>query len=231
MLQVRVAHNLGDPAAHGGAEHGSAECGVGDAGPEEVRRTADGYLDPAGLVRGEQLGGHRRPGGGLGRGRVGGQGLDQVAAAGGAVGVEVVQDDEAGACGFGGGEDPSLHRREFPGPVVVVRGVEAEVNRVGAGADTGREHRIGGVPGDYARAVDGAAAGTVHRRHVGAQADEPLGHQAADLPGAEDDVTAHDCSLSLAFSRTGRTTVRAVTTTAPLLPKTVNWSLTSMPAA
>src|SRR5205823_12775372 len=77
-----------------------------------------------------------------------------------------------------------------------------------------------------------AAAGAVHRGHVGAQADEPLGHQAADLSGAEDDVTAtHDCSPSLALSRTGATTVRAVTTTAPLLPKTVNWSSTAMPAA
>jgi hypothetical protein len=124
-----------------------------------------------------------------------------------------------------------LQRREIPGPVVVARGVEAEINRVRAGADPCREHRIGGVAGDYLRAVDGTAAGTVHRGHVGAQADVPLGHQAADLSGTEDDVTAHDCSLSLALSRTGRITVRAVTTTAPLLPNTVNWSLTAMPAA
>jgi hypothetical protein len=195
VLQVRVTHNLGGPAAHGGAEHGSAERGLGDAGPEEVRGTADGYLDPAGLVRGQQLGGHRRPGGRLGRCRVGGQGFDQVAAAGGAVGVEIVQDDEARARGFGGGEDSVLQRREIPGPVVVARGVEAEINRVRAGADPRRERRIGGVAGDYLRAVDGAEAGTVHRGHVGAQADEPLGYQAADLSGAEDDVTAtHDCS-------------------------------------
>ena len=135
------------------------------------------------------------------------------------------------ARGFGGGEDSSLHRRELPGPVVVMRGVEAEVDRIRAGADLCGEHGIGGVADYCVRAVDGAAAGAVDRGHVGTQADESLSYQPADLAGAEDDVTAHDCPPSFVLSRTGRMAVRAVTATAPPLPKMVNCSLTAMPAA
>jgi hypothetical protein len=58
-----------------------------------------------------------------------------------------------------------------------------------------------------------------------------VAHNLGDPAGAEDDVTAHDCPPSFVLSRTGRTAVRAVTATAPLLPKMVNCSLTSMPAA
>ena len=61
--------------------------------------------------------------------------------------------------------------------------------------------------------------------------DQLLDDEAADLAGAEDDVPGHDALPSAVARVSGRTAVSAVTTTAPLEPKTVNCSSTSMPNA
>ena len=89
-----------------------------------------------GGVGGEQLLGHRGPGGGLRRGRVGGHRLDEALAVRRAVGVEVVEHDEPGAGARGAGQDTALQRRELLVPALVVHRVEAEVDDVGALADT-----------------------------------------------------------------------------------------------
>ena len=74
-------------------------------------------------------------------------------------------------------------------------------------------------------------AGAVHGDDVDAAADELLDDEAADLAGAEDDVAGHDALLEWRRIASGRTAVRAVTTMAPLEPKTVNCSSTWTPAA
>ena len=162
--------------------------------------------------------------------------LDEVAPAGRAVGVEVLEDDEAGTGGAGRGEHPALERRELLRPGRVAAGVEAEVDRVGAAAHAGREPRVGGVAADDLGAGDGAAAVAVDGADLDAVVDEGLGDEPADLAGAEDDVTGHGSGLqfvrgmdggsaAVAARRrraSGRTTVSAVTTRAPLEPNTVN---------
>ena len=97
MRLVGVAHDLGGAAGQRRAEHGFAERRAGGAGAEVVRGPADGDLDLSGVVGVHQLVGHRRavaafaePGAGL-------EGFDEGPAVGGSVGVQVVEDDEAGA--------------------------------------------------------------------------------------------------------------------------------------
>ena len=207
MRLVGVAHDLCGATGERGAEDGFAERRLGGARAEIVRRAADGDLDAAGVVRVEEFGGHRGPGGGLGRGRLRLHGFDEVPAAGGAVGVEVVEHDEAGTGGLGPGEHAALQRRELLGPPAVVGGVQAEVDDVGARGDPGGERRVGGVAGDELGAGDGAAAAAVHGDDVVAEGDQLFDDEAADLAGAEDDVAGHDalrCCCRVRSERAGR---------------------------
>ena len=165
----------------------------------------------------EQLFGHRGPGGGLRRGRVGGHRLDQRPALGRTVGVEVVQDDEPGAGAGGTREDASLQRRELLAPAVVVHRVETEVDDVRSRADPDGEGGVGGVPTDHDGTWEGAAAVAVDGDDVVAGGDELLDEGVADLAGTEDDV-AHQELFSVrkrVWSRTGRTAVSRVTVRAP----------------
>ena len=78
MRLVGVAHDLGGAAGQRRAEDRLAQRRMRGARAEVVRRPADGDLDAAGRVGLQQFGGHRGPGGGLGRGRPRLHGLDQV---------------------------------------------------------------------------------------------------------------------------------------------------------
>ena len=192
MRLVGVAHHLGGAAGERGAEHGLAQGGAGGAGTEVVRSASDRDLDPAGLVRGHQLGCHRSPGGGLRRRGPGGQGLDEVAAIGGPVRVQVVEDHEAGSGGRGAGEHPTLEGRELFGPAGVVHRVEAEVDHVRTRGDGGREGGVGGVATDEGGAGQVAFTASVDGDDVDVAGTQLFDDVTADLAGAEDDVSGHD---------------------------------------
>ncbi len=176
---VGPAHHLRAPAGDRRTDDLCAQGRCGRARPEEVRRPADRHLRPAGSMCLEELGGHGRTRGGLGRRRVRRQRLDEVAPTGRSVGVEVVEDDEPGAGGGGAGEHAALQRGELLGPPPVVGGVEAAVDDVGAGACRGGERRVRCVSGDRPGSCNGAP-GTADGDDVGAGGDE-----------VGDDVTAH----------------------------------------
>ena len=178
---------------------------------------------------GKQLFGHCRPGRRLGRRGPRGQRLDEIQPVGRSVGVEVVQHDEASSGGLDAGEHASLQRRELLGPSAVAAGVEAEVDHIRSRRDPRREGLVGGVTDDQLGARDVAASTTVHGHDVVAAVDELLDDQPADLAGAEDDMAVHGALHSVRFRTNGSTTVKAVTTTAPAAPNTVNCSSTRTP--
>jgi hypothetical protein len=170
----------------------SAERRVPGPGAEVVGGPADGHLHPAGAVGFEEFGRHGGAGGGLTRARVRLEGLDQGLSAGRTVGVEVVQDDEAGAGCLGCGQGGPLQRGELLRPAVVVGGVEAEVDDVRPGRGAGGERWVGGVSADHSRAGQVGVAAAVDGDDVVAAGDELTDDEAADLAGAEHDVTGHD---------------------------------------
>ena len=228
MRLRRVSHHLGGPADERSPEDRLAQGRSMCARTEVVRRTADDDLDLAGCVGREQLIGHRGPRRGLRRGRVRRHRLHQPPTPGRTVGVEVVQDDEPGASAGGTREDTPLERRELLAPAVVVHRVQAEVDDVRTGADTGGEFGVAGIPADDGRARECAATVPVHGDDIVAGGDELHDERVADLAGTEDDVT-HQELFSVrerVWRRTGRTAVRRVTVIAPEAPKTVNWSST-----
>ena len=71
---------------------------------------------------------------------------------------------------------------------------------------------VGGVAGDDLGAGDAAAAAAVHGNDVVAEGEELFDERAADLAGAEDDMAGHDALAAFRVRTSGRTAVRAVTT-------------------
>ena len=108
-----------------------------------------------------------------------------------AVGVQVVEDDEARA-DAGPVSTDVLQRRELVGPAGVVDGVEAEVDDVGAGWSPGREGAGRWHLRRRPAPREAGLAGAVHGDDLGAVVDELFDDEAADLAGAEHDVAGHD---------------------------------------
>src|SRR4029079_14955395 len=131
---------------------------------------------------------------------------------------------------FRRGEHGALQGRELLGPPVVVGGVEAEVHDLGVGGDPRGERGVGGVAGNELGTGGRAAPGAVHGNDVVAKGEELFDEEAADVAGAEDDVPGHDALTVVRVRMSGRTAVRAVTTSAPLAPKMMNCWSPAMPA-
>ncbi len=158
----------------------------------------------AGAMGVEQLGGHRRPGGRLGRRRVRRQVLGEDPTLGRSVGVEVLQHHEAGAGGDRAGEHAVLQRRELLRPAVVGRRVEAGVHDSGALAHGRGERRVAGITGDAHRAGNGPA-GAADGDHLVAAAHQGIDEVPADLTDPEHDVAVH--RVPLRPSASGRAAV------------------------
>ena len=125
----------------------------------------------------------------------------------------------------------TLQWREFFWPAVVARGVEAEVDDRGAVSGGGRERGVGEIAVDGPCTGRDASPAAADDDDIVARLEQLAGDVGADLAGSEDDVVAHcDSRCCLRASSMGRIDVAAVTTSAPLEPKTVYWASTSMPA-
>ena len=114
-----------------------------------------------------------------------------------AVGVQVVEDDQAGTGSSRAGEYSPLQRGKLLRPPLVVHRIEAEVDDVRTRADRGREARVGGIPADHAGARESAFAVAVDRDDIVALDHDLLDERVADLPVPEDDGPSHQLRFSV----------------------------------